>query len=106
METSEIVETLKTQYNRDLRKQVVKTLLKNEKETGKTNYQIIDQIFTYVQKELGWRLPEKEEEWDFTPLDIMKEVFPHIESTKWYALQISTAKNMLDVIKKDRNAKQ
>ena len=106
METSEIVETLKTQYNRDLRKQVVKTLLKNEKETGKTNYQIIDQIFTYVQKELGWRLPEKEEEWDFTPLDIMKEVFPHIESTKWYALQISTAKNMLDVIKKNRNAKQ
>ena len=81
-------------------------ILKNEKETGKTNYQIIDQIFTYVQKELGWRLPEKEEEWDFTPLDIMKEVFPHIESTKWYALQISTAKNMLDVIKKDRNAKQ
>ena len=106
METSEIVETLKTQYNRDLRKQVVKTLLKNEKETGKPNYQIIDQIFTYVQKELGWRLPENEDEWDFTPLDIMKEVFPHIESTKWYALQISTAKNMLDVIKKNRNAKQ
>ena len=106
METSEIVETLKTQYNRDLRKQVVKTLLKNEKETNKPNYQIIDQIFTYVQKELGWRLPENEDEWDFTPLDIMKEVFPHIESTKWYALQISTAKNMLDVIKKNRNAKQ
>ncbi|WP_424558565.1 hypothetical protein [Sulfurovum sp.] len=100
METTEIVETLKTQYNRDLRKQVVKTIQKNEQETERPNYQIINQIFTYVQKELNWKLPENTEEWDYTPLDIMKEVFPHIESTKWYDTQILTAKKMIDAIKK------
>ena len=101
METTEIVETLKTQYNRDLRKQVVKTLQKNEQETDKPNYQIINQIFTYVQKELDWKLPENTNEWDYTPLDIMKEVFPHIESTKWYDIQISAAKNTLNAIRKN-----
>ena len=45
MEITEIIETLKIHYNRDLRKQVVKTILKNEKETDRPDYQVIDQIF-------------------------------------------------------------
>ena len=105
METTEIVETLKTHYNRDLRKQVVKTLQKNEKETDKPNYQVINQIFTYVQKELGWKLPENAENWDYSPLDIMKEVFPNIESTKWYDKQISAAEKTLDAIRARTDAK-
>ena len=105
METTQIIETLKTHYNRDLRKQVVKTLQKDEKETNKPNYQIINQIFTYVQKELGWKLPENSTDWDYTPLDIMKEVFPHIESTKWYDMQISAAKKTLDAMRANTNAK-
>ena len=105
METTQIIETLKTNYNRDLRKQVVKTLQKDEKETNKLNYQIINQIFAYVQKELGWKLPENSTDWDYTPLDIMKQVFPHIESTKWYDMQISAAKKTLDAIKANTNAK-
>ena len=105
METTQIIETLKTHYNRDLRKQVVKTLQKDEKETNKPNYQIINQIFAYVQKELGWKLPENSKDWDYTPLDIMKEVFPHIESTKWYDMQISAAKKTLDAMRANTDAK-
>ena len=105
METTQIIETLKTHYNRDLRKQVVKTLQKDEKETNKPNYQIINQIFAYVQKELGWKLPENSTNWDYTPLDIMKEVFPHIESTKWYDIQISAAKKTLDAMRANTDAK-
>jgi hypothetical protein len=102
MKKTEILETLKENYNRDLRKQVVKTLLNNEKETGEPNYQLINQIFSYVLKELGWSIAENTKEWDNTPLDIMQETFPHIESTKWYDEQILTAKKMIDVLRKDQ----
>ena len=50
MEITEIIETLKTHYNRDLRKQVVKTILKNEKETDRPDYQVINQILLYIKK--------------------------------------------------------
>jgi hypothetical protein len=101
MKKTEIVETLKENYNRDLRKQVVKTLLNDEKETGEPNYQLINQIFSYVLKELGWSMAENTKEWDNTPLDIMQEAFAKIESTKWYDEQILTAKKMIDVLRKD-----
>lgn len=104
MEKTEIIETLKTHYNRDLRKGVVKTLLKSEKETEKPDYQLINQIFSYVLKELGWSMTENTKEWDNTPLDIMQEAFPHIESTKWYDEQILTAKKMIAVLRKDETA--
>lgn len=101
MEKTEIIETLKTHYNRDLRKQVVKTLLSDEKETDRPNYQLINQIFSYVQKELGWKMDANSKEWDYTPLDIMEEVFPKIESTKWYDAQVLSAKKMIAGIRKD-----
>jgi hypothetical protein len=101
MEKTEIIETLKAHYNRDLRKQVVKTLLSDEKETDKPNYQLINQIFSYVLKELGWSMAENTKNWDNTPLDIMQDVFPKIESTKWYDEQVLTAKKMIDVLRKD-----
>lgn len=104
MEKTEIIETLKTHYNRDLRKGVVKTLLKSEKGTDKPDYQLINQIFSYVLKELGWSMAENTKEWDNTPLDIMQETFPHIESSKWYDEQILTAKKMIDVLRKDETA--
>ena len=99
MEKTEIIETLKTHYNRDLRKGVVKTLLKDEKASDKPNYQLINQIFSYVLKELGWDIAENTKEWDNTPLDIMEDVFPRIESTKWYEEQILTAKKMIEVLR-------
>jgi len=104
MEKTEIIETLKTHYSRDLRKGVVKTLLKEEKETDKPDYQVINQIFSYVLKELGWSMAENTKEWDNTPLDIIEDVFPQIASTKWYDIQIRTAKKMIDELKKDETA--
>jgi len=54
MENIQIIETLKDNYNRDLRKQVVKTIISNEKESKNPDYKIINQIFSYVLKELKW----------------------------------------------------
>ena len=94
---SEIILTLKDTYNRDLRKQVVKTIL--EQENGKDNpdYKIIDQVFAYVLKEFNWKVPDNPEDWDYTPLEIMEETFPKLESTKWFQRQILTAKKLIEM---------
>ena len=93
----ELTQTLKDTYNSDLRKQVVKTILHEEKENEKPNYNIINQIFSYVLKELNWTIVANTKEWDNTPLYIMKETFPEIESTKWFKEQILTAKQMIEI---------
>jgi len=90
-----IIQTLKESYNRDLRKQVVKTLLANEKDSDTPDYKILNQIFSYVLKELDWKIAENTKKWDNTPLDIMEEVFPKLENTKWFKEQILTAKKMI-----------
>lgn len=97
MEKTQIIETLKDNYNRDLRKQVVKTIISNEKESKNPDYKIINQVFSYVLKELNWDLANNTENWDNTPLDIMEEAFPKIESTKWYEEQILTAKKIIEL---------
>ncbi|MEA3455111.1 MAG: hypothetical protein U9R26_01260 [Campylobacterota bacterium] len=97
MEKAEIIETLKSNYNRDLRKQVVKTILSSEKENKSPDYKIINQIFSYVLKELNWNIAENNKDWDNTPLDIMEEAFPKLESSKWYKEQILTAKKMIEL---------
>ena len=96
MKKQEIIETLKANYNRDLRKQVVKTILSQEKENGTPDYQIINQIFSYVLKELNWNMADNLKEWDYTPLDIMEEAFPKLETSKWFEIQILTAKKMIE----------
>ena len=97
MEKTQIIETLKDNYSRDLRKQVVKTILSNEKESENPDYKIINQIFSYVLKELNWDLAKNTKNWDNTPLDIMEETFPKIESSKWFEEQILTAKKMIEL---------
>lgn len=91
----EIIQTLKENYNRDLRKQVVKTLLQEEKVNKEPNYKIINQIFSYVLKELEWEMPQNTQEWDNTPLDIIEETFPKITSTLWFKGQILTVEKMI-----------
>jgi DNA-binding ferritin-like protein len=97
MKKETIIQTLKDNYNRDLRKQVVKTIIANEKQSEAPDYKIINQIFSYVLKELNWEMADNTKEWDNTPLDIMEEVFPKLESTKWYEEQILTAKKMIEI---------
>lgn len=100
MQKSEIIQTLKENYKRDLRKQVVKTILAEEKANVQPNYEIINQIFAYVLKEFNWEGTVDLEDWDNAPLYIMETVFPKIETTKWFAIQILTAKKMIEEAEK------
>ena len=101
MQKEEIINTLKTQYPRDLRKQLVKTILTSEKNQDETvikqKYNIMNQIFSYVLKECNWSMSENSENWDNTPLEIMIEVFPKLNTTQWYAEQDISVKKNIDV---------
>jgi len=95
----EIVATIKEQYSRDLRKQIVKSILNNEKSNDKKSledsYKIINQIFAYIISELKWSISQNTDNWDDTPLQIMIEVFPKIETTEWYkGQQLSVNKSI------------
>lgn len=97
MKKIEIIETLKAHYDKETRKQLIESILKNEKQEDETDYKIINQIFSYVLKELDWNFAKNTKEWDNTPLDIMEDVFPRIESTKWYKEQILAAKKAINM---------
>lgn len=101
MEKQKIIAAIKETYNRDLRKQVVKTILSQEKEHDKPDYKIIHQIFAYVLKELNWNMADHIEEWDNTPLDIMEETFPKIETSKWFEIQIFEAQKSIALLKEN-----
>ena len=99
MNKNKIIETLKAQYNRDLRKQLVKSLLDSEKnEDTAQQYKLINQIFSYVISELGWTMAVNTKNWDSTPLDIMSEVFPKIKTSKWYLEQDLSIDTSIDVV--------
>jgi uncharacterized protein (UPF0297 family) len=99
MDKQEIIETLKSQYNRDLRKQIVRSLLdaEKEKDTDK-QYKLINQIFSYVLAELGWTMAKNTQNWDSTPLEVMTEVFPKIKTSEWYKEQHITVDENIDVL--------
>ncbi|QFR49316.1 hypothetical protein FJR48_06075 [Sulfurimonas lithotrophica] len=96
MQNKQIIEILKEQYSRDIRKQLVKNILKHEKNDDKeaieSSYNIINQIFSYVMSELGWTFSQDSNSWDDTPLKIMQEVFPNIDKTKWFDSQLLQVK--------------
>lgn len=95
----EIIEILKAQYSRDIRKQIVKSILQHEKnhdiEAKDTSYKILNQIFSYVIAQLQWKIPENSNEWDNAPLQIMLEVFPKLETSVWYHKQQLNTPNTL-----------
>jgi len=97
MTAEETINVLKEQYNRNLRKQLVQALLKDEKENlaSAQSGHFINQIFSYVLKNANWNITHSSDEWDDKPLSIMKEVFPKIETTTWYKdKKLSTDKNI------------
>ncbi len=99
MNKNEIIETLKAQYNRDLRKQLIRSLLESEKNKDTTQqYKLMNQIFSYVISELGWTMAVNTKNWDSTPLDIMIEVFPKIKTSKWYREQDLSIDTNIDVV--------
>jgi len=95
MQNQIIIDALKSQYNRDLRKQIVKNVLLHEKnsdsESIKSSYKILDQLFSYVISELNWSIADNSTKWDDAPLKIMSQVFPKIENTKWFSDKQLTA---------------
>lgn len=104
MNKEQIIEFLKQQYPRDVRKQLVKSILSNEKENNKdelqSQYMILGQIFSYVLKECNWNMPTTSEELDATPLEIMIEVFPKIDTTKWFENQLLMTKQNVNLVQK------
>ena len=97
-----IIKILKDNYPRDIRKQLVKTILIEEKRLNqieiKEHYLIINQIFSYVLKELNWELGGNSKSWNENPLFIMAEVFPKIDTTQWYKDQRLVISNNINVV--------
>ncbi len=97
----EIISTIKEQYSRDLRKQIVKSMLKSEqgddKKALEDTYKIINQIFAYIISELRWSMSQNTDSWDDTPLKVMIEVFPKIETTEWYKGQQLSVNKSIDI---------
>ena len=102
MTEEEIVETLKSHYPRETRKQLIKTILQHEKndeqEKVEQQYKIINQIFSYVLKESNWKMGENSNSWDNKPLNVMSKVFPQITTTKWYSEQNISSSAKVDVM--------
>ena len=88
MNAEDTIMILKEQYDRDTRKQLVKSILEEEKgqstASQSATLQIINQIFSYVLKNANWNITLNSSDWDTQPLEIMKAVFPKIETTHWY----------------------
>jgi len=102
MTEEEIIEVLKSHYPREIRKQLIKTILQqeknNEQEQLEQQYKIINQIFSYVLKESNWKMGENSNTWDNKPLTIMSKVFPQITTTKWYSEQHISASTKVDIM--------
>ena len=102
MTKNEIIDIVKEHYSRDIRKQLVKSLLTLEREdrdlTLEKPYIMINQIFSYVLQESGWKLEKNSATWNAMPLEIMLEAFPQLSSTKWYKAQCIETTREIDVI--------
>ena len=101
MKNEEIIKTIKDSYSRDVRKQLIKSLVKHEKDNDKeaieSSYKIVDQIVSYILSELGWTFSPDSNTWDDQPLQIMLEVFPNIDKTKWFEEKLLQVKSSIDL---------
>jgi len=102
MKKEEIIETLKSHYPRDVRKQLVKAILEHEKSNDKialeSSYKMINQIFSYVLQESKWKIGENSEKWNVLPLEIMENTFPQLSTTQWYQEQNIISSQAIDVV--------
>jgi len=102
MERDAVIETLKGHYHRDIRKQLVKSLLRAEKSGDQVAiqqaYQLINQIFSYVLKESGWKIGVDSGAWNAQPMEIMLAVFPKLHTSLWYQEQELMVNQKIDVV--------
>jgi hypothetical protein len=105
LKQEEIIDTIKSTYSRDIRKNLIKSIIKSEKsknsEMQDKQYKIINQIFSYVIKQSNWKISQNSNNLDTIPMEIMLEVFPKLSSTKWYKEQNVVVKNSVDVVMGD-----
>ncbi len=66
MTAEETIITLKEQYNRTLRKQLVKAMLEDEKQklSQTQTTHMINQIFSYVLENTNWNITHNSAKWD------------------------------------------
>ena len=106
MPKKEIIDLLRSHYSREVRQQLVQSMLDAQKtedtEALEKSEKLISQIFSYVLKELGWTIAPNAHNWDSSALDIMKAAFSKIERTSWYRRQDFTPKKSIDVIMEDQ----
>ncbi len=102
MNKEEIINTLKEHYSRDVRKQLVKSMIANEKLDDKVaidqQYKIMNQIFSYVLKECNWTMSENSTQWDNQPLEIMTAVFPKLATSQWYQEQSKLTTQDINIV--------
>lgn len=107
MNKEAIIETLKVSYSDDVRQQLVKSILENEKsknqEAIEQQYKIMNQIFSYVLQQSGWKMGQSSKEWNSQPLEIMVEAFPRIKKTHWYKEQKISATKKVNVVVEKKN---
>ena len=101
MNKEEIIQTLKDTYSREVRKGLVRTLLEKEKTENELEiqqqYKLMNQIFSYVLQQSGWKMGENSSNWDASPLNIMQDVFPKLSTSKWYREQLLNTKQNVEV---------
>ena len=101
MNKEEIIQTLKDTYSREVRKGLVRTLLEKEKTENELEiqqqYKLMNQIFSYVLQQSGWKMGENSSNWDASPLNIMQDVFPKLSTSKWYSEQLLNTKQNVEV---------
>jgi len=97
----EIIALIKEHYSRDIRKQLVKSILEQEKtmtDLDKADiYITINKIFSFVLQQSEWEIGNNSQEWNRMPLEIMIESFPKLDSTKWYKEQILSIKQSINL---------
>jgi len=108
MNKDEIVNTLKEHYPREVRKQLIKSMLEIEKKEGdlslEKSYQMINQIFSYVLQESGWKMGENSDVWNDMPLKVMNESFPQLSNTKWYKEQLIETQKSINVVSQGKES--
>jgi len=101
MNKEEIINILKDTYSREVRKGLVRSILEKEKTKNELEiqqqYKLINQIFSYVLQQTGWKMGENSSAWDDSPLKIMQDVFPKLSTSKWYNEQLLNTKQNVEV---------
>ena len=88
------IKYIKDSYPKKVRLELINNLLEmqSDKLSGSIEqveniHNMLDQIFSVVLKNLKWNIASSTNDWDYRPIEVMKEVFPNIDKTRWYNMR-------------------